>query len=130
MAKKKSKSSKNTYKKTKKKVVKKKSAKKKVKKSVKKKATKKVSKKIVKKSKKTVVKKTVSKKSKTEKKYVFKRRPLSASFMIVGLFGLIVTSVYTVSARIPLTWGFMFIVLFLIMFIASLVSLEPNKREI
>lgn len=103
-----------------------KSKKKAVRKSVKNKVSKKQA------VKKTSVKKMqgkVADKPKTEKKYVFKRRPLPASFMIVGLFGLIVSAVYTVSARIPVTWGFMFIVFFLIMFIAALVSLEPNKGD-
>lgn len=95
-----------------------------------------MTKKISKSSKKTSKNKPVKRKSekrvvkKKIKKYEFKRRPLPASFMIIGLFGLIVSAVYTVSARLSLTWGFMFMVFFLILFISALVSLEPNKGEV
>lgn len=104
---------------------KKKTRKKAVKKTItKKKAAKKVSKARLKKVGKPVEIKTKKRVS------VFKRRPLPASFMLIGIFGLIVTAVYTVSGKVPLTWGFTFIVFFLIMFIAALVSLEPNPGEI
>ncbi|MEA3430114.1 MAG: hypothetical protein U9R08_02485 [Nanoarchaeota archaeon] len=150
MAKQKSKSSKkkskikskSKTKSQKKRILKKKSIKKASKRTIKKKATKNktVKKKIAKKRSIKKVNKTgtVSRKKKTnprtlktfsrKKELVFKRRPLPSSFMVVGMFGLIVTSVYTISARLSLTWGFTFIVFFLIIFLASLLSLEPNKK--
>jgi len=76
------------------------------------------------------INKTATKVISAKPKEEFKKRPLSGSFMTLGLIGLIVVSVYTVSGRIPLTWGFTFIVFFLVMLIASLVSLEPNKKEL
>jgi len=57
----------------------------------------------------------------------YKRQPLPAGFMIASMFGLIISIVYTASGRWNKTWGFTLALLFAIMFISSMVSLEPNK---
>ncbi len=51
--------------------------------------------------------------------------PLSGGFTLTGLLGVIVASVYTLYGRLDATWGFTFILIFLSMFIASMISITP-----
>ncbi len=60
-------------------------------------------------------------------KMYYKNRPVPASFMWGSMIGLIITVVYTASGRLNQTWGFTFGLIFLLMFFASMVSLESNK---
>lgn len=62
-------------------------------------------------------------KKKREIKYAV--APLSGGFMLTGLLGFIVVSIYTLSGRLDATWGFTFILIFLSMFIASVISITP-----
>ncbi len=52
--------------------------------------------------------------------------PLSGGFTLTGLLGLIVVSIYTLYGRLDATWGFAFILIFLSMFIASMISITPS----
>ena len=53
---------------------------------------------------------------------------LPGTFMLTGMFGLIITLIYTSSGRIPLDYGVAFCIVFLIMFLASLKSITPSKK--
>lgn len=55
---------------------------------------------------------------------VFKPKPLSVSFSLVGLLGFLITAIFYYYGRFSHTWGITFMVFFLILFIASLVSME------
>lgn len=52
--------------------------------------------------------------------------PVSGGFMLASIFGFLIVTIYTVSGRLDLTWGFTFDLIFVIMFIASLVSITPT----
>ena len=67
-------------------------------------------------------------KDKMKKKRVFRYSvaPLPAGFTLTGLLGLIVVSIYTLYGRLDPTWGFTFILVFLCMFIASMLSITPS----
>jgi len=52
--------------------------------------------------------------------------PLSGGFMLTGMLGFTVVTVYTLYGRIPAAWGFAFDLVFLMMFIASVVSVTPT----
>lgn len=69
------------------------------------------------------------------------RRPLSAGFLIVGILGFLISVTYTFSGRFNnwfawagenagYTWGFLFMLFFLIIFIASVISITPRGRDI
>jgi len=51
--------------------------------------------------------------------------PVSGAFMLTSMLGFLVVTTYTIYGRIDLTWGFTFDLIFVIMFIASIVSLTP-----
>lgn len=53
-------------------------------------------------------------------------RPLPATFTLTSMLGLIITTVFTVSGRIDVSWGVAFDVVFALMFIASMVSITPR----
>jgi len=66
-----------------------------------------------------------------EKEYVapesvFHMEPLPATFTLVSIFGLIITTVFTVSGRVNLSWGVAFDLVFLLMFISSMLSISPR----
>ena len=52
--------------------------------------------------------------------------PLPATFTLISLVGLTITTVFTMSGRVPLDWGMAFDVVFAIMFLASMVSITPK----
>jgi hypothetical protein len=56
---------------------------------------------------------------------VFKAAPLNSSFMLVGIIGFIISSLY-IYGKNP-AWGFTFSLLFLLMIIAALVSMAKAK---
>jgi len=60
---------------------------------------------------------------------MFKMRPLSDGFMITAILGLVISVFYTGSERIPLSWGIAFILAFLAMFLASVLSITPRFPE-
>ena len=53
---------------------------------------------------------------------------LPGTFMLTGMFGLIITLIYTSSGRIPLDYGVAFSIVVLIMFLASLKSIMPSGK--
>lgn len=55
-----------------------------------------------------------------------KMTPLPGTFMITAMIGFLVTTVYTVSGKIDPSWGFAFDLVFVIMFIASVISITPE----
>ena len=60
------------------------------------------------------------------KKIRYQTFPLSGSFMLTGLLGFIVVSIYTFYGRLNPTWGVTFSVVFLTMLIASVISITPT----
>ncbi len=57
-------------------------------------------------------------------------RPLPRSFMLVSMLGLAISGVYTYSGRLDPTWGFTFILISGIMFVASVLSMTPPAEEL
>ncbi|HLD19481.1 MAG TPA: hypothetical protein VJB90_05745 [Candidatus Nanoarchaeia archaeon] len=57
------------------------------------------------------------------------RVPLPGSTMLIGMFGFMITAYYTALGKLDKTWGFTFIVFFLILFIASVVSITPSLSK-
>ena len=53
---------------------------------------------------------------------------LPGTFMLTGMFGFIITAIYTSSGKIPLDYGVAFCIVFLIMFLASLKSIMPHGK--
>ncbi len=56
-------------------------------------------------------------------------RPLPSSFMLTSMIGLAIAGVYTFSGRFDATWGFTFLLIFGIMFVASVFSMTPLYRS-
>ncbi|MBI2137122.1 hypothetical protein HYU12_01240 [Candidatus Woesearchaeota archaeon] len=52
--------------------------------------------------------------------------PLSGAFMLTSILGFLIVAIYTAYGRIDLTWGFTLGVVFVTMFIASVVSITPS----
>lgn len=65
-------------------------------------------------------------KMKKKREVKYRVAPLSGGFTLTGLLGFIVVSVYTIYGRLDATWGFTFILIFLSMFIASMISITPK----
>ena len=55
--------------------------------------------------------------------------PLSGGFMITSIVGFLVTITFTMSGRISTSWGFSFTLIFVLMFIASLISMTYGPVE-
>ncbi|MBI4439771.1 hypothetical protein HY638_02260 [Candidatus Woesearchaeota archaeon] len=49
--------------------------------------------------------------------------PLSGTFMLAGLLGAVISIILTNSGRLPLPWGMAFTVTFVVMVIASMISM-------
>ena len=58
-------------------------------------------------------------------KIIYETVPVSGGFMITSILGFLVVTVYTISGKIDVTWGVTLALIFLIMFIASIVSITP-----
>ena len=56
----------------------------------------------------------------------FRIEPLPATFSLIGMLGFIITTVFTVSGRVPLSWGVAFDIVFALMFTASMISITPK----
>ncbi len=54
--------------------------------------------------------------------------PLPASFLLTGLLGLIVVAVYGYYGKLPLDWATAFGLVFLLMVIASFISLNQTLK--
>ena len=55
--------------------------------------------------------------------------PLPNSRLLVSLVGLIIVSIKLANETFDLTWGFTFILIFLIIITASFISITPGKNE-
>ena len=55
--------------------------------------------------------------------------PLPQSMFITGIIGFIASAIYTYSGRISITWGFAFMLVFMIIFLASVVSITPSGKD-
>ena len=53
---------------------------------------------------------------------------LPGTFMLTGMFGFVITAIYTNSGKIPLNYGVAFCIVFLIMLLASLRSIMPSRK--
>lgn len=70
--------------------------------------------------------KAVSQKPAQRPQSSFHVEPLPATFSLIGMLGFIITTVFTVSGRVPLSWGVAFDIVFALMFIASMISITPK----
>ena len=59
-------------------------------------------------------------------KSFYRMEPLPATFTLISILGLIITTVFTVSGRVDLSWGISFDLVFALMFIASMMSITPK----
>ena len=73
-------------------------------------------------------KKVAMKKTVMEKPKKRQIEALPGTFMLLGMFGLIITLIYTSSGRIPLDYGVAFSIVFLIIFLASIKSITPPRK--
>ncbi|MFA6888312.1 MAG: hypothetical protein WC254_02340 [Candidatus Woesearchaeota archaeon] len=56
--------------------------------------------------------------------------PLPQSFFVTSILGLIISATLMIYGRINETWGFAFCMVFVMMFIASFVSITPSGKDI
>ncbi len=54
--------------------------------------------------------------------------PLPQSFFITSILGLIIAAFLTLSRKLDPTWGFAFCLVFVMMFIASFVTIHPKEE--
>jgi hypothetical protein len=64
-------------------------------------------------------------KERKKRKIRYQTVPVSGAFMLTSMLGFLVVTTYTLYGRISLTWGFTFDLIFIIMFIASVISITP-----
>jgi steroid 5-alpha reductase family enzyme len=55
---------------------------------------------------------------------------LPQSFFVTSIIGFIISAVLMIYGRIDATWGFAFCMVFVMMFIASFVSITPHGKDI
>ena len=55
--------------------------------------------------------------------------PLSDSFALVSLLGFILSVFFTHTGTVSLSWGYSFTLVFVAMFIASLITLKQEARR-
>ncbi|MBI2548765.1 hypothetical protein HYW21_05435 [Candidatus Woesearchaeota archaeon] len=60
----------------------------------------------------------------------FKAAPLSGSFMLIAMFGFIISAFFTAYGTISPSFGFSFSLVFLLMFIASIISMEYGPTDV
>lgn len=56
--------------------------------------------------------------------------PLPQSFFLTSILGLIISAGLTVSGKLSPSWGFSFSLVFVMMFIASFVSITPRGKDL
>ena len=56
--------------------------------------------------------------------------PLPNSLLLVSLLGLLIVGIKLSNGTFDVTWGFTFIVIFLIFVTASFLSITPTKKEL
>ena len=57
-------------------------------------------------------------------------KPLPSSMLLFGMLGFIISGFLTYSGLIDASWGFAFTLVFLIIFISSIVSITPDDEEV
>lgn len=57
---------------------------------------------------------------------MYRMAPLPSTFMLTSILGFLVVTIYTASGRFPADWGVSFGLVFVLMFIASIVSITPT----
>jgi len=60
---------------------------------------------------------------------MYKVAPLSSGFMAIGMLGFMAVIVYTSFGRLDSTWGFTLGTFFVIMFVASMISMTHAPVE-
>ncbi len=55
---------------------------------------------------------------------------LSQSFFLTSIFGFIISATLMYSGRLGETWGFAFCLVFVMMFIASFISITPKGNDL
>ncbi|MDD5086722.1 MAG: hypothetical protein PHV16_03125 [Candidatus Nanoarchaeia archaeon] len=63
---------------------------------------------------------------KKTKKPVF--QPLPGTFMMMGIIGFTISLIYSISGKLDLSWGVSFILVFLIIILASIKSMTPTGK--
>ncbi|MBT4540047.1 hypothetical protein HOC35_00905 [Candidatus Woesearchaeota archaeon] len=58
-----------------------------------------------------------------------KYAPLPQSILLMGLMGFLISAIFTYSGSIGLSWGFSFMIVFIVMIIASFVSMAPSYDD-
>ncbi|MBT4823900.1 hypothetical protein HN695_00855 [Candidatus Woesearchaeota archaeon] len=58
-----------------------------------------------------------------------KYAPLPQSVLLTGLMGFLLSAIFTYSGKIGLSWGFAFMLVFLVMIIASFISMAPDYDD-
>ena len=56
--------------------------------------------------------------------------PLPQSFFLTSILGLIISAALTISGKLSPSWGFSFCLVFVMMFIASFVSITPRGKDL
>ncbi|MBT7903323.1 hypothetical protein HN587_05655 [Candidatus Woesearchaeota archaeon] len=61
---------------------------------------------------------------------MFKTAPLSSGFFLAAILGIVITIVYSVGGKISPTWSFALGLVFVLMFIAALISATHTPVDI
>jgi hypothetical protein len=56
--------------------------------------------------------------------------PLPQSFFLTSILGLVISAALTISGKLSPSWGFSFCLVFVMMFIASFVSMTPRGSDL
>ena len=59
----------------------------------------------------------------------YDKLPITESFFVTSIIGFLISVIYTYSGMISLSFGFAFSLVFLLMFISSLVAMAPSSKE-
>jgi predicted ABC-type exoprotein transport system permease subunit len=60
----------------------------------------------------------------------YNKLPITESFFVTSIIGFLICVIYTYSGWINLSFGFAFSLVFLMMFIASLIAITPDDKEL
>ncbi|MBI3032441.1 hypothetical protein HYY69_03115 [Candidatus Woesearchaeota archaeon] len=55
---------------------------------------------------------------------------LPQSFFLISIIGFLISAMYTYSGTLPLSWGFSFCLIFIIMFVAAVASMTPSAADL
>ncbi|MBI5393551.1 hypothetical protein HZA96_06815 [Candidatus Woesearchaeota archaeon] len=60
----------------------------------------------------------------------YNKLPVTESFFVTSIIGFLISVIYTYTGWINLSFGFAFSLVFLMMFIASLIAMAPSNKEL